>query len=188
MHTGKHTSFGSFLYSLGKRNSKIHLTTKQPFEKDRIVLRFCILHTHQNINFFLFVSTVFKNFALLRLFVQSGNFFIEAAFSLIKSAGRINLTCLLHFFPQALSICTQCFASTFTDPFFLSLHFSVAKYQEANPTVFTIVTFPFLFAVMFGDWGHGICLLLATMYLILREKKLSSQVTSLTLVATFISY
>ena len=62
---------------------------------------------------------------------------------------------------------------------------SVAKYQEANPTVFTIVTFPFLFAVMFGDWGHGICLLLAIMYLILREKKLSSQVISLTKVATF---
>ncbi|KAL1190258.1 V-type proton ATPase subunit a3 [Cardamine amara subsp. amara] len=53
--------------------------------------------------------------------------------------------------------------------------YGVAKYQEANPGVFTIVTFPFLFAVMFGDWGHGICLLLATMYLILREKKLSSQ-------------
>ncbi|KAH6780089.1 vacuolar proton ATPase A3 [Perilla frutescens var. hirtella] len=53
--------------------------------------------------------------------------------------------------------------------------YGVAKYQEANPGVFTIVTFPFLFAVMFGDWGHGICLLLATSYFILREKKLSSQ-------------
>lgn len=52
----------------------------------------------------------------------------------------------------------------------------VAKYQEANPGVFTIVTFPFLFAVMFGDWGHGICLLLATLVFIIREKKLSSQV------------
>jgi V-type H+-transporting ATPase subunit a len=52
----------------------------------------------------------------------------------------------------------------------------VAKYQEANPTVYTIVTFPFLFAVMFGDWGHGICLLLATLFLIAREKKYSSQV------------
>ena len=52
----------------------------------------------------------------------------------------------------------------------------VAKYQEANPGVYTIVTFPFLFAVMFGDWGHGICLLLATLYFIIREKKLSSQV------------
>lgn len=52
----------------------------------------------------------------------------------------------------------------------------VAKYQEANPGVYTIITFPFLFAVMFGDWGHGICLLLATLYFIIREKKLSSQV------------
>ncbi|KAG8368196.1 hypothetical protein BUALT_Bualt15G0020100 [Buddleja alternifolia] len=51
----------------------------------------------------------------------------------------------------------------------------VAKYQEANPGVFTIVTFPFLFAVMFGDWGHGICLLLATLYMIIREKKFYSQ-------------
>ncbi|XP_073045688.1 V-type proton ATPase subunit a3-like isoform X1 [Primulina eburnea] len=53
--------------------------------------------------------------------------------------------------------------------------YGVAKYQEANPGVFTIVTFPFLFAVMFGDWGHGICLLLATLFFIIREKKLSSQ-------------
>ncbi|KAG1362468.1 V-type proton ATPase subunit a3 [Cocos nucifera] len=53
--------------------------------------------------------------------------------------------------------------------------YGVAKYQEANPGVYTIVTFPFLFAVMFGDWGHGICMLLATMYFIFREKKLSSQ-------------
>lgn len=53
--------------------------------------------------------------------------------------------------------------------------YGVAKYREANPGVYTIITFPFLFAVMFGDWGHGICLLLATCYLILREKKLSSQ-------------
>ncbi|GLT30626.1 hypothetical protein SLA2020_054180 [Shorea laevis] len=53
--------------------------------------------------------------------------------------------------------------------------YGVARYQEANPGVFTIVTFPFLFAVMFGDWGHGICLLLATLFFIVREKKLSSQ-------------
>nr|XP_016498908.1 PREDICTED: V-type proton ATPase subunit a2-like [Nicotiana tabacum] len=55
------------------------------------------------------------------------------------------------------------------------VHYRVAKYQEVNPGVFTIVTFPFLFAVMFGDWGHGICLLLATLYFIFWEKKLSSQ-------------
>ncbi|KAK4274814.1 hypothetical protein QN277_017986 [Acacia crassicarpa] len=53
--------------------------------------------------------------------------------------------------------------------------YGVAKYREANPGVFTIITFPFLFAVMFGDWGHGICLFLVTLYFIIREKKFSSQ-------------
>lgn len=53
--------------------------------------------------------------------------------------------------------------------------YGVARYQEANPAVYSVVTFPFLFAVMFGDWGHGICLLLGALFLILREKKFSSQ-------------
>ncbi|KAF3791363.1 V-type proton ATPase subunit a1 [Nymphaea thermarum] len=53
--------------------------------------------------------------------------------------------------------------------------YGVARYQEANPAVYTVMTFPFLFAVMFGDWGHGICLLLGSLVLILRENKLSSQ-------------
>ena len=33
-------------------------------------------------------------------------------------------------------------------------------YQEANPTVITIVTFPFLFGMMFGDVGHGSLILI----------------------------
>ncbi|XP_047315253.1 V-type proton ATPase subunit a1 [Impatiens glandulifera] len=53
--------------------------------------------------------------------------------------------------------------------------YGVARYQEANPAVYTVITFPFLFAVMFGDWGHGICLLLGALFLIARERKLSSQ-------------
>lgn len=53
---------------------------------------------------------------------------------------------------------------------------SVAGYQEANPAVYTVITFPFLFAVMFGDWGHGICLLLGALVLLARESKLSTQV------------
>uniref|UniRef100_A0A5B7BBN9 V-type proton ATPase subunit a n=1 Tax=Davidia involucrata TaxID=16924 RepID=A0A5B7BBN9_DAVIN len=53
--------------------------------------------------------------------------------------------------------------------------YGVARYQEANPAVYTVITFPFLFAVMFGDWGHGICLLLGALVLIARERKLGSQ-------------
>ncbi|KAJ8634370.1 hypothetical protein MRB53_027706 [Persea americana] len=52
---------------------------------------------------------------------------------------------------------------------------SVARYQEANPGVYAVITFTFLFAMMFGDWGHGICLFLGSLMLIVRENKLRSQ-------------
>lgn len=33
--------------------------------------------------------------------------------------------------------------------------YGVPRYKELNPAVFTLVTFPFLFGVMYGDIGHG---------------------------------
>ena len=51
--------------------------------------------------------------------------------------------------------------------------YGTAKYQEVNPGVYTIVTFPFLFAVMFGDFGHGTLMLLAASAMIYFEKPLS---------------
>ncbi|XP_042506300.1 V-type proton ATPase subunit a1-like isoform X2 [Macadamia integrifolia] len=53
--------------------------------------------------------------------------------------------------------------------------YGVARYQEANPSVYTVITYPFLFAVMFGDWGHGICLLLGALILLAHERRLGSQ-------------
>ncbi|KAJ6014679.1 V-type proton ATPase subunit a [Penicillium herquei] len=51
--------------------------------------------------------------------------------------------------------------------------YGVPKYQEVNPGIYTVVTFPFLFAVMFGDSGHGIIMLSLALAMIFFEKKLS---------------
>jgi len=49
--------------------------------------------------------------------------------------------------------------------------YGVPHYQEANPAVFTAITFPFLFGVMYGDIGHGFCLFCAALFVVLREKQ-----------------
>eukprot|EP01100_Stratorugosa_tubuloviscum_P011159 TRINITY_DN4931_c0_g1_i1.p1 TRINITY_DN4931_c0_g1~~TRINITY_DN4931_c0_g1_i1.p1 ORF type:complete len:854 (-),score=400.33 TRINITY_DN4931_c0_g1_i1:90-2651(-) len=50
--------------------------------------------------------------------------------------------------------------------------YGIANYQEVNPGVLTIVTFPFLFGVMFGDLGHGFILLLFSLFLVWKEDAL----------------
>eukprot|EP00300_Choanocystis_sp_HF-7_P014307 c18642_g1_i2.p1 GENE.c18642_g1_i2~~c18642_g1_i2.p1 ORF type:complete len:799 (+),score=205.63 c18642_g1_i2:81-2477(+) len=50
--------------------------------------------------------------------------------------------------------------------------YGMADYQEANPGVFLMVTFPFLFGVMFGDVGHGAIVALFAGLLIVFEQKI----------------
>lgn len=50
--------------------------------------------------------------------------------------------------------------------------YGVPMHKEINPAVFAIVTFPFLFGVMFGDVGHGFLLFLVGAILCLLEGKL----------------
>jgi V-type H+-transporting ATPase subunit a len=52
--------------------------------------------------------------------------------------------------------------------------YGVPQYKEMNPGVMTIITFPFLFAVMFGDFGHGTILALFSIFLVVFEKKLKA--------------
>jgi len=44
--------------------------------------------------------------------------------------------------------------------------------------LYTIITFPFLFGVMFGDAGHGIILTAFSAYMVIYEQQLSKTKSS----------
>ena len=47
--------------------------------------------------------------------------------------------------------------------------YGCARYKELNPAIFSVITFPFMFGVMFGDAGHGFLMALIAGYLIYKE-------------------
>ncbi|XP_069607921.1 V-type proton ATPase 116 kDa subunit a 1 isoform X3 [Ranitomeya imitator] len=55
--------------------------------------------------------------------------------------------------------------------------YGIGSYREINPAPYTIITFPFLFAVMFGDFGHGILMTLFGVWMVVRESRILSQKT-----------
>ena len=57
--------------------------------------------------------------------------------------------------------------------------FGIPRYKEINPGYFTIITFPFLFGVMFGDIGHSLFLFCFSIYLLINNKTLSKSINSM---------
>lgn len=50
--------------------------------------------------------------------------------------------------------------------------YGVAQYKEVNPAPFAVITFPFLFAVMFGDVGHGMLMFAFATWVVLNERRM----------------
>jgi V-type H+-transporting ATPase subunit a len=74
----------------------------------------------------------------------------------------------------------------FTYPFqTIVSEYGVPRYREVNPGLFTIITFPFMFGVMFGDIGHGGLILLLAIWLVLKKDEILKTMPDLkTLVKT----
>lgn len=50
--------------------------------------------------------------------------------------------------------------------------YGVAEYKEVNPAPFAVITFPFLFAVMFGDIGHGFLMFVLAFWIVANERRM----------------
>ncbi|EGR26919.1 V-type ATPase 116kda subunit family protein, putative [Ichthyophthirius multifiliis] len=68
---------------------------------------------------------------------------------------------------------TKFISNQFLNPFQLIVNtYGIPRYREINPAFFTIISFPFLFGVMFGDIGHGFLIFILGIYLMfLSEQK-----------------
>lgn len=103
--------------------------------------------------------------------------------AVISSAGDVRSVMTLH--PSQRHPPTYFETNWFTATFQgIVDSYGMARYKEVNPGVFTIVTFPYLFGMMYGDMGHGILLLGISLYFIYkgrhwREESLNEMVQML---------
>lgn len=98
---------------------------------------------------------------------------IQATLRDVTEQARLQVPSIINELKTTKTPPTYIKTNRFTEGFQTIVNaYGVAKYREVNPGLATIITFPFLFAVMFGDLGHGFIMLLTACTMIYYEKKL----------------
>lgn len=107
---------------------------------------------------------------------------IRGVLSHIKKDDETKLTANLTdaHYPTTLAPPTYIETNDFLWPFQEIVNtYGIPRYREINPAYFNIVTFPFLFGVMFGDIGHGFILFLFGLYLCIWKESIEKDSTSM---------
>ena len=100
---------------------------------------------------------------------------VQEAINKISSKNPNKLTAVLSDFDnmENSNPPTYLKVNDFTMPFQMIVsEYGVPRYREINPGLFTIITFPFMFGVMFGDIGHGSLILLLSIWLVLKKDEI----------------
>jgi len=95
---------------------------------------------------------------------------VDDAINLLRSNRKVVCSNLKEITDHKLVPPTYFRTNDFLRPFQeIVFTYGVPSYKEANPTPFTVVTFPFLFGIMFGDFAHGLVVLSLATYICWRK-------------------
>ena len=99
-----------------------------------------------------------SSFGQGQIFMEEGK--IESVTTGLQAALNEDRMPLPQFIPVVSSKKPTLFQvnSVTITPYEVLSAYGVPQYQEINPAIFNLVTFPFLFGVMFSDIAHGLIL------------------------------